>query len=397
MIANVRNKAVIDHVSTGDAVEVPMTALLNRDLRVGAIRVSTPGARASIMGRSIQLSKRKCGIIRPERGCAVATTRIDFPRSTSGEPHADRARVILARHPEIRRQFGRNAWSALLIAALVALQTILAFLAHRQPWWVVLLLAYAVGAFVTHALLVLVHECAHNLVFERRGLNRLAGIVAGLPTVILNTVTWGRYHLKHHRHQGDYARDFDLPSRWEARLIGGSPAVKTLWLLLFPLFHMARALRNPGEIEEFKPDRWVVLAFAGQIAFVAALGVLLGATAIGYLLASLFFSIGLHPLGGRWVQEHLVTREPQETYSYYGPLNVPALNVGYHNEHHDFPAVPWNRLPAVKRLAPEVYERLAWHRSWTGLLLRFLVDRRLGLFDRMVRLPARPEGQATVF
>ena len=63
--------------------------------------------------------------------------------------------------------------------------------------------------------------------------------------------------------------------------------------------------------------------------------------------------------------------------------------MGHHNEHHDFPAVPWNRLPQVKRLAPEVYERLAWHASWTALLLRFLFDRTLGLFDRMVRVQAK--------
>jgi len=336
-------------------------------------------------------------IIRSEQGHVVPTTRIDFPRSTSGEPHAGRAREILGRHPEIRRQFGYNPWSAPLIVALVTLQMILAVWIHQQPWWLVLLVAYAVGAFAVHALLVLVHECAHNLVFERRGLNKVAGILAGLPTVLVNPVTWARYHLKHHRHQGDYDRDFDLPSRWEARLVGGSPAGKALWLLLFPLFHMARALRNPREIEEFKIDRWVLLALACQTAFVTGVSVLWGIKAIAYLLASFFFSVGLHPLGGRWVQEHLVTREPQETYSYYGPLNLPSLNVGYHNEHHDFPVVPWNRLPEVRRLAPEVYERLAWHASWTGLLLRFLFDRTLGLFDRMVRVQARPEVQAKVF
>ena len=148
---------------------------------------------------------------------------------------------------------------------------------------------------------------------------------------------------------------------------------------------MSRALRNPDEIEEFKLDRWVFLAFASQLAFVVAVSTLLGAKAITYLLASFFFSIGLHPLGGRWVQEHLVTSESQETYSYYGPLNLLSLNVGHHNEHHDFPAVPWNRLPRVKSLAPEVYGRLAWHASWTALLLRFLFDPKLGLFNRMVR------------
>jgi Fatty acid desaturase len=75
----------------------------------------------------------------------------------------------------------------------------------------------------------------------------------------------------------------------------------------------------------------------------------------------------------------------QETFSYYGRLNLLAFNVGYHNEHHDFPSVAWNKLPRIRAIAPEFYDTLSSHTSWSRLLIRFLFDRELSLFSRMVR------------
>ncbi|MEY4926332.1 MAG: hypothetical protein RI894_768, partial [Bacteroidota bacterium] len=76
----------------------------------------------------------------------------------------------------------------------------------------------------------------------------------------------------------------------------------------------------------------------------------------------------------------------QETYSYYGPLNFLALNVGFHNEHHDFPAVPWNNLPKIREMAPEYYNNLTYHTSWTKLWLKFIFDRNLSLYSRAERV-----------
>jgi len=67
-------------------------------------------------------------------------------------------------------------------------------------------------------------------------------------------------------------------------------------------------------------------------------------------------------------------------------LNTIAFNVGYHNEHHDLPSIPWNHLPAVRRAAPELYDSLIFHTSWTRLLFRFLFDPKITLFSRQVRV-----------
>ncbi len=267
----------------------------------------------------------------------------EFSRSSSPEPHKDRTKALLHAHPEARTLIGRNPWSALLILGVVGFQTFLAFILGHQPWWLILLAAYAAGAFAGHSLFVLIHECAHNLIFRSRTGNILAGIAADLPNVVPSSVSFRSYHLKHHAFQGDYNLDADLASRWEARLIGSAFAGKTLWLLLFPVF---QALRPPRLKEIRFANGWTFVNWAAVFGFDAAVILLAGPGAFFYLVFSFMFSIGLHPLGARWIQEHYLTAPPQETYSYYGPLNVVALNVGFHNEHHDLPSVPWNRLPA---------------------------------------------------
>jgi len=59
--------------------------------------------------------------------------------------------------------------------------------------------------------------------------------------------------------------------------------------------------------------------------------------------------------------------------------------VGYHNEHHDFSFVPWNNLPKIKAIAPEYYDSLESHDSWSKLVWKFLSDKNLSLFSRTLR------------
>lgn len=104
-------------------------------------------------------------------------------------------------------------------------------------------------------------------------------------------------------------------------------------------------------------------------------------------MASTYLAGSLHPLAGHFISEHYVFGNSDETFSYYGPLNALSFNVGYHNEHHDFPNVPWTRLPKVKALAPEFYDHLPHHTSWVGVLWTFITNPNIGAYNRVKRVP----------
>ncbi len=314
----------------------------------------------------------------------MSSKKSDFSWSDDCEPHKLRTKEIIVDHPEIRKLIGRNPYTFLIILLCVAVQTGLAYVLRDSSWWIVLLVAYCVGAFACHTLFVTGHECSHNLVFKRRGMNTFAGLVGNLPLVFASSVSFKKYHLKHHAYQGVEALDADMPNHWEAKLVGNSTFGKAMWLFLYPIVQVSRLGRLTKEIKIF--DKYVVLNWIIQIVYVGALIYFWGGKAFVYQLASFFFSVGLHPLGARWIQEHFLTHgEEQETKSYYGPLNVPNLNVGFHNEHHDFPSVPWNNLPKLHKLAHEHYDNLGSHKSYTVLLFQFLFNRNLSVFSRMAR------------
>jgi sphingolipid delta-4 desaturase len=136
-----------------------------------------------------------------------------------------------------------------------------------------------------------------------------------------------------------------------------------------------------------------------QVVFDVILVKWAGGNALWYLILSSFLAGSLHPCAAHFIAEHYVfsratvtaQNPPQkgvptpETYSYYGPLNLLTYNVGLHNEHHDFPAIPWTRLPMLNGMASEFYETLPYHESWVWVLWQFIWDKEVGLWCRVKR------------
>lgn len=308
----------------------------------------------------------------------------DFVHATGTEPHRIRTRQILKAHPEIKKLIGqKNPNTFWVILLCVGIQIVMAYLLREQPWWAIFLGSYFVGAFASHTLFVCIHDAAHNLIFKKVWQNVAAGIIANFPSIMPTAISFKNFHLKHHAFQGVHELDADLPDWYEARLINNYSIGKAIWLLLFPVFQVIRTFRCK---ELFMFDKYVIANILFQIVFDVVIIYFFGWGAMAYLVASFFFSVGLHPLGARWIQEHYLTLDKnQETYSYYGKMNGLNLNVGFHNEHHDFPSIPWNKLPDVKNKAPEYYETLKYHTSYFRLFFRFLFDQEISLFSRIIR------------
>ena len=268
------------------------------------------------------------------------------------------------------------------VLLLMVIQFTLAYLMKDFSWTIVFLVAYTIGGVINHALLLALHEISHNLAFgHARPLhNRIFSLIVNFPIGVPCAISFKKYHLEHHRYQGDEELDVDLPTQFEARMFFNT-ATKFVWVMLQPFFYSLRPMfvnpKNPLPLEivnmvlQFSVDALVVHYWGGK--------------SLAFMIASSLLGMGLHPVAGHFISEHYMFAKGYETYSYYGPLNYVTFNVGYHNEHHDFPSVPGSRLPMVKEIASEYYKDLPQHNSWTRVLYEFITDPAIGPYARMKR------------
>jgi sphingolipid delta-4 desaturase len=298
------------------------------------------------------------------------------------EPHESRHKIMMQKNAnQVKQLMGNNPTSFIWIVLIMFSQYFLAYWVKDFSWYTILILAYWVGAFFSHMLYVFLHEATHNLVFKTTLSNRIVGLMCDWFLIFPGSMAFRKFHLMHHVHQGDYQKDADTPSLEEASYVKGT-ALKTLWVFVLGVSQALRPMRFK-DVSVF--DKWSLINLLSQIAIITFFYFTLGWMGIMYLLASTFFCLGLHPLGGRWIAEHYTKTPEQETFSYYGPLNKIMFNIGHHNEHHDFMNVPWNNLPKIKKMFPEMYDNLKSHQSYTGVLMNFIFDKEMNLYSRVVK------------
>ncbi|RLO02543.1 hypothetical protein DYB28_014096 [Aphanomyces astaci] len=306
--------------------------------------------------------------------------RTDFYWEKTDEPHATRRKLITAKYPQIKSLFGHCPRTKYYVVVAVTVQTLMAYVTKDKSWTVWLAVAYIVGGTFNHMMMMAMHELSHNLGFKKPVYNRILSLIANMPMGVPAAISFKRYHMEHHRYQGEDGVDVDIPTVLEGKIFNNK-ITKLIFVFTQAFFYSLRPLFvNPKT-----PGFWEFVNYASCIAYNYAIYHFCGASGLGYCLASTVLGAGPHPCAGHFISEHYVFVKGAETYSYYGLLNLVTFNVGYHNEHHDFPFVPGSRLPAVKAMAPEFYDTLPQTSSWVGVLFDYVLDDSISAYSRVKR------------
>eukprot|EP01100_Stratorugosa_tubuloviscum_P006399 TRINITY_DN276_c0_g1_i4.p1 TRINITY_DN276_c0_g1~~TRINITY_DN276_c0_g1_i4.p1 ORF type:complete len:324 (-),score=110.83 TRINITY_DN276_c0_g1_i4:74-1045(-) len=309
-------------------------------------------------------------------------TRKDFFWETTDEPHAARRKLILEKYPKIKELYGYDSKTKWKVLVVCFLQILSCYLISQLSWFAIILIAWSWGGTLAQFLNLAIHEISHGLAFEKETHNRLFSIfITNLPLGIPASVTFKRYHMEHHSFQGEATIDMDLPCKFEGIIFKGK-FLKLIWVFLQPLFYILR----PIILAPKNPTIWEGVNWISQISFNFLIYYLFGVKAIAYLPLSTLLGMGLHPIAGHFIAEHYVFNPGFETYSYYGPLNYITCNVGYHNEHHDFPRIPGSRLYKLRQIAPEFYDHLPQYDSWVKVIWNYIFDDNMGPYYRTKRL-----------
>jgi sphingolipid 4-desaturase/C4-monooxygenase len=306
-----------------------------------------------------------------------------FSVSSQKDPHLGRHKEILKAHPEIASLYGSDLRLLPCVLAIMIAQVSLAVYARRLNAGMWLLLAYAIGGTLTHWLSLGNHELSHNLCFKKPLGNKMLGMAVNLAQGIPSFSNFCKYHLEHHYNMGSRSHDkidVDIPSDWETRVFNARWK-KVIWVFLQPLFYGIRPLfmnPKPHTLED-------TVNMVTTIGFDVFLMYTYGYKVPLFNIVSTLLGMGIHPVAGHFIAEHYTLTPGQETYSYYGPLNLLAFNVGYHNEHHDFPRISGFSLPRVKETAPEYYDNLACYHSWTKVIYDYIMRPDIGPCSRVIR------------
>lgn len=286
----------------------------------------------------------------------------------------------LLKRLSVRSGFGH----ALVAVRHIALHLLLAvgLLVFENPWiWVPLAALQGLNIL---GFIILLHDVIHGVVFPRRRplLTRLLGLLYAAPSAIAAS-QFERWHMDHHRGLGSATED---PKRHHLSPKRNSRLLKFLYVtpVLFAIYAKAAGT----EVRSYEPAlrRRINLERLGNVllhaGFVTLLWTQFGGEAVVRVWAVPLF--GFFPLAfmvNRLGQHYWIDpTDPAKWGSRVdgNPLvNFLFLNSNFHLEHHYFPAVPLQNLPALNRALRPFWDRIGHpSRAYGPLLWKWFVENR---------------------
>jgi len=296
------------------------------------------------------------------------------------EPHAIRRKLIMEKHPEIEELFVREKTSIYLAIFFNFLQIGICWLLRDLDlsWGYTVLVSFLVGAVINHALFLLIHDITHFTCFQKKFYNQIFGIIANLPQIIPSAISFGRYHADHHSNFGDAENDPDLPHIKEMHLFN-TWYKKLLYVFIMPVVYGLRPyFKKPKATSPMEFLNIVCCFTYGYFIYD-----IFGIKQLCYLVMGTLMGLSIHPFGAHIIAEHYEFNTGQDTYSYYGWMNIFNFNIGYHVEHHDFPNISWTKLPMVKKIAPEFYDNLPYIDSYLTIMYKYIFCDSMGPWSRI--------------
>jgi len=276
-----------------------------------------------------------------------------------------------------------------LAGHLGALVVMGGYIALGGPLWGVVILPYGITLMF---LFTLAHECTHATPFAHPRLNDLVGHMTALP-LIQPFISFRYFHLAHHKHTNDPARDPELeggprPQTWHAYLqyLSGWGIWSSNAALL--IRHARGAITAP-----YLPKR----RHAAMIREARLLSICYILLALTLFYTSLAFWLLILPalIGQPFLRLYLLAEhghcppvanmlENTRTTLTNRVVRFLAWNMPFHAEHHAMPMVPFHALPD---LHAEVRSHL---KSVSNGYIEFTTDYARALPPIPRRGPARP-------
>lgn len=250
----------------------------------------------------------------------------------------------------------RKTWLSLLILAfdwscIVGLAALSIWAAHPVVYvvcvWLIGSRQFAIGE-------VLLHEASHHNLFRQRRLNDWLQFLYGFP-VLVDVRHYREDHLTHHAHT--LVPPDTTIFRYSAHGLAGKPhRMVWLWLVrpvvgysavFYLFFHSSvwPGRTGPGPLHLF----WAIVI--GIFAWFGALHLLLL-----YWVVPLFWCFASY-LYWSEVTEHFNVKKSHSRTNVSRIWNLLHHNLGYHYVHHQYPTIPWYRLPSAHRaLCPPMDE-----------------------------------------